>query len=732
MKPTRRMLAMAALAAICAAAQTQPPMPRSTAGSSQPPGALAPARRAAPAQAAKPASVPSVKDLKFPPLKPIRIPDVATFTLPNGMKVYLLEDRELPLISGVARVRTGNLFDPAGKTGLATLTGMAMRTGGTKAKTGDQWNEELENVAASVESHIDETSGTVSFSALKENVDPVMAIFKDAMAAPEFPQDMIDLAKVQLRGGIARRNDDAQDLSQREFSNIVYGNDTPYGWQEEYSTVARIARTDLQDFHRRYFFPKNVLLAVWGDFDTAEMKSKLERLFADWTVEQPAVPPFPKVRTKTDPGVYLAVKKDVTQTFFAIGQLSGEMRDPDYPALEVMADILGGGFQSRLFQRVRTKMGAAYDIGADWDANYDHPGLFQISGSTKSISTVETVKAIQEEVERIRSAAVSDEELKSAKDTALNGLVFAYDTKTKTLGRMLGYEYYGYPKDFIQQYQKALAAVTREDVLRVAKQHLDPASFAVVAVGNPEGFAKPLESLGGPVHQIDLTIPGTEAAPVDPAGLARGKQMLERAQEAVGGAAKLAAIQDFSEATDIQMDPSAGGTLVRGTDRWLAPGAFRREQDASTGKVAVYVNGRSGWISTPQGSGALAGDRLKEVQGGHFRLYFRLLLGDRIAGWTVNAIDDGTIEITDGAGQVAQLLVDPATGMPRSVRYDLLLSAGAPAAMEDAWSDFREAGGVKIPYKAVLMRNGKKFADVTVTDCKINSGLKLEEIQKRP
>ena len=250
--------------------------------------------------------------------------------------------------------------------------------------------------------------------------------------------------------------------------------------------------------------------------------------------------------------------------------------------------------------------------------------MFQISGSTKSISTVETVKAIQEEVERIRSAAVSDEELKSAKDTALNGLVFAYDTKTKTLGRMLGYEYYGYPKDFIQQYQKALAAVTREDVLRVAKQHLDPASFAVVAVGNPEGFAKPLESLGGPVHQIDLTIPGTEAAPVDPAGLARGKQMLERAQEAVGGAAKLAAIQDFSEATDIQMDPSAGGTLVRGTDRWLAPGAFRREQDASTGKVAVYVNGRSGWISTPQGSGALAGDRLKEVQGGHFRLYFRL------------------------------------------------------------------------------------------------------------
>ena len=468
---------------------------------------IAAASVAAGQPAARPATAPSYKDLKFPPLRPIQIPKVASFTLPNGMKLYLLEDHELPIIHGVARVRTGNLFDPADKIGLATMTGMVMRTGGTKTKTGEQLDEQLENIAASVESDIGETTGSVSLSALKENTDEVLGVFKDVLTAPEFRPDKITLARTQLRGGIARRNDDARDVAEREFAAIVYGKDTPYGWDMEYATVDRITRADLQDFYKRYFFPANIVLGVWGDFDTAGMKARIEKLFADWTVEQPPVPEFPKVGGSPAPGTYLAVKKDVTQTFFSIGQLGGEFKDKDYPALVIMADILGGGFRSRLVERVRTKMGNAYEIGADWDANYDHPGLFEISGGTKSLSTVETFKAIQEEVDRILTSEVTEEELKTAKDTALNSLVFAYDTRAKTLGRMLTYEYYGYPPDFIEQYQKALEAVTRADVLRVAKEHLNPAAFTIVAVGNPDDFGHPLDTLGNPVKMIDLTIP---------------------------------------------------------------------------------------------------------------------------------------------------------------------------------------------------------------------------------
>src|SRR5262249_55779390 len=135
------------------------------------------------------------KDLRFPPMKRILIPDVTTYTLPNGIRVYLLEDHELPIISGTIRVRTGNLFDPAEKVGLASLTGVVMRSGGTPAKTGDQLDEELENIAASVESDIGESSGSVSFSTLKENAGEVMGIFKDVLTRPEFRQEKLDLAK---------------------------------------------------------------------------------------------------------------------------------------------------------------------------------------------------------------------------------------------------------------------------------------------------------------------------------------------------------------------------------------------------------------------------------------------------------------------------------------------------------------------------------------------------------
>lgn len=474
------------------------------------PAAVKPAPKPA-ARSIASVTVPSYKSLKYPPLRPVKIPDVAQFTLPNGMRVYLLEHHELPLISGFALVRTGNLFDPADKVGLAGLTGTVMRTGGTKTRTGDQLDEQLENIAASVESNIGETSGSVSFSSLKENIDPVMAIFKEVLIAPEFRQDKVDLAKTQARGGIARRNDEASGIAGREMADIIYGRDNPYGWRTEYVHVDNTRREDLVNFYRRYFFPANIRLAVQGDFNTAEMRGKIEKLFADWTHTQPPVPPFPSVTAQEASTVYLAVKDDVTQSFFSMGHLGGLLKDKDYPALSVMADILGGGFSSRLFTNVRTKAGLAYNVGAGWGANYNHPGLFRVSGSTKSQTTVETIQASKAEIERIRTAEVTDQELETAKQSVLNSFVFFFDHPGKILNRLVNYDYHGYPKDFIYQYQKGVEAVTKADVLRVAKEHLKPDKLTIVAVGNPKDFGKPLSTLGE-VKTIDLTIPEAKSA----------------------------------------------------------------------------------------------------------------------------------------------------------------------------------------------------------------------------
>jgi zinc protease len=458
-------------------------------------------------------TVPSYTQLVYPPLKQVKVPEPASFTLKNGMRVLLLEDHELPLISGLALIRTGNLFDPPDKRGLSSVMADVLRAGGTSAKTGDQIDEELENIAASVESSMGETSASITFSGLKETAGTVLGIFKAVMTDPEFRQDKIDFTIGQDHSGIDRRNDDAQGIAEREISSILYGRDNSYGWNIEHADLARIHQEDLKQFYHRYYFPKNIMLAVYGDFSTPDMKEQLEKLFADWSPEQPPVPAFPAVTAKAAAGVFLAEKSDVTQTFFSLGLLGGTLRDPDYPALAVAVNILGSGFTSRLMSQIRTKMGLAYSIGAGWGAGYDHPGTFRIVGSTKSASTADAILAARTELQKMRTAEVTEQELKTAKDAVLNSFVFFFDSPAKTLTRVLTYQYFGYPNDFLFEYQKKVAAVTRADVLRVMQQHIDPANLSIVAVGNPKDFGKPLSGIGK-VDKIDLSIPRMPAVVV--------------------------------------------------------------------------------------------------------------------------------------------------------------------------------------------------------------------------
>jgi hypothetical protein len=451
------------------------------------------------------------------------------------------------------------------------------------------------------------------------------------------------------------------------------------------------------------------------------------------------VPPFPPVREIARPGIYVAQKDDVTQTFFVEGHLGGELKDKDFPALEVMADILGGGFQSRLMQRIRTQLGLAYAISADWGAHYDHPGLFEIGGSTKSASTAETLKAIQEQVERMRSSEVSDDELETARQTALNSLVFAFDTRTKTLGRMLNYEYFDYPKDFIDRYQKALEAVTRADVERVAREHVRTTDLTVVAVGKADEFRKSLATLGLPVSSIDLTIPEPKveatapARKADAAGEEKGKQLLERAQHAVGGADKLAAVKDMVEVADFHMDPSAHGSDMKRTDRWAAPSYLREETHLPFGDITLYTDGKTGWMANPQGSGPIPAEQMKPVRNKLLRIYFDLLLSDRQPGRTVNLASDGALDIAENDGNTLRLFIDGKTGLPAKVEYATPTMGGVPSAtIDETFDGFEEVDGIRVPNHLTITQNHNKYAEVTVESLKINTGLKLDELNKKP
>ncbi|MGA3185959.1 MAG: pitrilysin family protein [Bryobacteraceae bacterium] len=678
--------------------------------------------------------VPSYKDLKYPPLPQVKIPEPASFTLANGMRVFLLEDHELPLVRGLALIRTGNLFDPPDKKGLSEFTAEVLRSGGTKSKTGDQIDEELENMAASVEAGMDETSASMSFSALKENGDTVLGIFKDVLTAPEFRQDKLDLGISQTRSAIARRNDDAGGIPDRELMRIIYGPATPYGWQVEYEDLNHIHRDDLVRFYHRYYFPKNIMLAVYGDFKIPEMKDKLEKLFADWTVQQEVVPKFPEVTAKPAPGIYFAEKPEVTQTFFAIGELGGTLREKDYASLQVAATILGQGFSSRLMSQIRTKLGYAYDISAQWAVNWDHPGTFRIGGSTKSQSTTETLQAIRVELDKIRATEVTARELDEAKQGVLNSFVFFFDSPAKTLNRVMRYEYYGYPKDFLFQYQKAISAVTRADVLRVAKERFLPENLAIVAVGNPKEFGKPLATLGK-VNMIDLTIPEPksdapklEPAKSDPASIERGRAMLKRAQQAMGGADKIAGVKDFSESAEMAMDASAGGIKIKQQNRWVAPGIFRQDQVLPFGQVIAYSDGKSGWLALPppRGVGPMDGPVLKQARGEIFREWLSLILSDRDASRTVIAAGPNAVDISAG-GESVRVEFDDSTGLPVRQIYK-----EGPTDVKKTYSDWREVDGIKLPFKAAIEQGGKKMADVTISEIKLNTGLNADELSKKP
>ncbi len=673
-------------------------------------------------------NLPSYKNLKFPPLKQVKIPTPEVYTLKNGMKVYLLEDHELPIVSGSALIRTGNLFDPNDKRGLAELTGTVLRAGGTQAKSGDDIDETLENIAASVESNIGEERGSLSFSCLKENVPQILPIFHDFLTSAAFRQDKVDLAKTQVKSAIARRNDDPGGIANREFQSIVYGRNTPYGWNIEYEHIDNIQRDDMVKFYKRYYFPANIVLAVYGDFSSADMKAQLARTFESWDYQQSAVPKFPPFTGKPDAGIFVADKSDVTQTFFEVGHTGGILSDKDYPALQVTADILGSGFTSRLMRKVRTELGYAYSISAGWGAGYLHQGLFEISGSTKSNSTVETIDVIEKEVAKIRSAEVTDQELQTAKDTVLNGFVFFFDTPSKTLNRLVSYDYYGYPSDFIFQYQKAVDSVTKADVLRVAKRYLKPEELTIVAVGNPKEFGKSLDTLKLPVKPIDLTIPEPKQAGAehDAASDARGKELLALARKSIGGAEKIAAIKDTVRISDASF--AAGGAQMKAkqTTSTIEPDQFRQEQVLPFGKVIVYSDGKTGWMQTPQGMQPMPPPILKQVQGEMFRSLPRLLLNEN-----ASLVADGVIEISDGQGSSTRLAMDR-SGLPSKQIYHSVTMGGPPQDVEEEYSDWRDVAGVKMPFHVTITQGGSKFGEMTVSEMKVNTGLKAEDLSKKP
>lgn len=453
-----------------------------------------------------------VDQLTYPKLNDIPMPTVVRETLPNGMKLLLVEDHEFPVVGLQALVRGGMLAEPAGKTSVAELLGDVLRSGGTEAMTGDAMDARLDRLGASIDSSAEVNAVRVSGRSLTENLDALLPLFADTLRKPAFAVDKLALAKRRLASTISRRNDDVFEVTGREFMKLLYGKGSPYARQLEYADLDSVTRDDLVSYHRRAFRPDATAIAVFGDFKTEDMKRQMAQLFGDWKA-QGALPIYRAPAPPPAKGsVNYVEKKDIQQTFLYLGHPGLRYDDPDYAAVRVMTDLLGGGFASRILKKVRTEMGLAYSAGGYIAPAYDHQGFFFFYTMTKPSTTTVALRAILDEVKRIREAPVTDEELTYAKSAYLNTYAFDFDSKEKIVQRLLTYDFYGYPPDFNTRIRNAVEKVTKEDVLRVAKQHLQPDLLAIVAVGIKEQFDKPLDSFG-PVTVIDITIPEPKKSP---------------------------------------------------------------------------------------------------------------------------------------------------------------------------------------------------------------------------
>ena len=670
--------------------------------------------------------------LVYPPLNQPQPPVPDRFELGNGMIVYLLEDHELPIIDISVRIRTGSIYEPADKVGLASITGAVMRTGGTTSKTGDELDEILENLAASVETGIGSDSGSASMSVLKEDLDTGLSILADILMNPAFREDKIELEKVQHRSGIARRNDDPGGITRREFSKLIYGADSPYARTTEYDTINSITRDNLVAFYQKFFRPNNIILGVLGDFNSEDMLAKIQEAFKGWEPAEIDIPEKPQIPETYGKKIALVNKDDVNQTNIRMGHIGWFRKNEDYPSLVVMCQILGIGFSSRLINSIRVEKGLAYSVGNNYGAGYDVPGVFLIACGTKSEATVTAIDAILIEVEKMRTEEVSDEELKQAIDGFMNSSVFDYDTKSEILSRALRYEYYEYPQDFVEQLMAGIREVTKADVKRVAVEYLQPDKFTLIAVGKASDFDKPLDTLGD-VTEVDITIPPPSPEPVPEAGeadVAKARVILADAINAHGGLDKLEQVKTIITKGKMVVNTPGGMMELDGEVTIVLPNKARADLSMSAigMRMSRIFNGQSAWMVTPQGVQPLPPAYVEEGKKEIFRDNIPLLTYvsneetsvQYLGAEDVNGKMTDVILISDTPGGSIKLFIDQETKHIIKKRFQAFTEQG-PADREEFLDDYRDVSGVMVAFHTVLIDNGEQSAEITFSEVIINA-----------
>lgn len=459
-------------------------------------------------------------ELAFPELD-FQPPDGASLRhdLGRGTIAYVAEDHALPLVNVAITIRTGAYTDAAMmKPGVARLAGSQMRAGGTRESTPSELDEELDFLAAQIRTSIGSTSGNASMNCLVKDLDRCLELFFDILRHPRYDQERLDLAKSQTLQQMEQRNDDTGGIERREWNRLLYGDGHFSTHTTTQAELEEISRDDLLAFHSYAIHPGNFIFAISGDVETEDILAQIETRLSEWSSgDSPGEVPSPTVDPR--PGLYVVHKEDVNQGRVSIGHLSTVIDNPDRFALQIMNNILGGGgFTSRILSRVRSDEGLAYSAGSAFALGTYYDGSFRAFFQSRSEAVARAADIVIGEIDRIRHEKVSEEELANAKASFIDTFSRNFASADQIAGLFASLELQGRDIGLVSTYRDDMAAVTEDDVLRVAQEYLHPDRLVILAVGNvddmlagdPDNPQSSLEALAsGGLTRIPLPDPMT-------------------------------------------------------------------------------------------------------------------------------------------------------------------------------------------------------------------------------
>lgn len=410
--------------------------------------------------------------------------DIKRMTLSNGAVLLVSEQHQLPMLTISIAFDAGSRRDPEGKEGLATLTASSL-TLGTKKLTAAEFNQKTDFMGSSVSVGASRDYATASMTTLKKYEDDTLRLLADTLTDPGMRPADIERKRAEIVAGIKAQEEEPGYAASVAFTRLLFGPDSPYGHLSEGTaeSMSKLTPDDVRGFYRDYYKIGSAVIAVAGDINADEIKSKLEKDFASLhgTVAPQQEPPAPTVAPGLHPDL---IDRNVSQANVIIGFGGIARSSPDYYRVLVMNYMVGGGgFASRLTKVVRSEKGLAYSIGAGMSAG-KFPGAYEAMLQTKNQSAQEAIGLVLQVLREMQEKPVSDAELDGAKKFLIGSFPLKIDKLSSLTGFMLQIELYGLGLDYADRYPKLIGDVTKDDVLAAAKKYLHPDAAIVVAAAN--------------------------------------------------------------------------------------------------------------------------------------------------------------------------------------------------------------------------------------------------------